>query len=172
MDTDGNGTVDSTEFSAAAQKLASASDSSSSATDIFSMLDTNSDGAMSTEELVSSMKEMRPPEPPLGEITGGTPPPPPPPSEESLESSESSNANEVFSALDTNQDGSISPDELMALFGDSSENSEITVSTEGTSAQKTTGSDTMRNNWLEKVLSYYGNNASSSSAESLLSISA
>ena len=99
LDTDKSGSIDKAEFSAAAQALASSSSnnttSSSSATDVFNTLDTNSDGSMSTEELVASLKNMKPPATQKGQ-DGGMPPPPsggmPPPSDSSSTSKSSSSS--------------------------------------------------------------------------------
>ena len=155
MDSDGDGSVSSTEFGAAAS-------GSSSAGDIFSLLDTDSSGSMSTEELVAALKNMKPPEPPQGQ--GNMPPPPgdmgsmpPPPSP--TQGASGSDASQLFSALDTNQDGSISQEELSALFEDSNSASS---QTEGQTARQ-------GNDWLQKLLSYYGSNdtAENSSASSL-----
>ncbi|MCK9371821.1 MAG: EF-hand domain-containing protein [Sulfuricurvum sp.] len=185
LDTDKSGSIDKAEFSAAAQALASSSSSSttdsSSANDIFSTLDTDSSGSMSTEEFVTALKNMKPPEHAQGEREGGMPPPPPggmppppPPSESS--SSESESATEIFSALDTNQDGTISSEEFMALFEEkSSESTTASTETTATASTETETDDafkTMRNDMLQKILSYYGSNASSSNSTSLLSISA
>jgi len=197
MDTDGNGTVDSAEFSAAAQALASNSDSSSSsssssstsATDIFNKLDSNEDGGLSTDEFMAALKNSKPqkgqgedggmPPPP----PGGMPPPPSDSSSSSTESTESESIDKIFSALDTNQDGSISADELAALFekkatDSSSTSSETSTSTSSQTSASTTEATTedafknMRNDMLQKILSYYGSNASASNSTSLLSVSA
>lgn len=176
MDTDKSGSIDSAEFSAAAQALASSSSSSdsstssssttssSSVTDAFNALDTNSDGSLSTDELMAALKNTKP----QGHEGGMPPPPPPPPSDSSSASSSTSSSSDIFSALDTNQDGSISADELAALFSDTanSSNTASTSTTASSSSQKL--SDFM----LKNILSYYGNNTSSTDTTSLLSISA
>jgi len=165
MDTDNNGSIDKAEFSAAAQALASQStsststDSVSSAEEVFALLDTNQDGSMSSDELMSALKNMRPPEPPKGGEMGSMPPPPP---SNSSESSSSSGSSDIFSALDTNQDGTVSMEELIAALGD---NSKEEKSNSSQSAQS------LSNDWLQKILSAYGNNTSSNTA-SLLSVSA
>jgi Ca2+-binding EF-hand superfamily protein len=115
--------------------------------------------------------------------------PPPPPGG----SSESSSLSEVFSTLDTNQDGTVSADELMALFQDSEETSSSStssssnaastsasstatssISTSSTSASETdTIAKQLSQNLLKQILSSYGSNGSGSSdAQSLLSLSA
>lgn len=196
MDTDGNGTVDSAEFSAAAQALASNSNSSSgsssssstSATDIFTKLDSNGDGGLSTDEFMAALKNSKP-QKAQGEDGGMPPPPPggmpPPPSDSSssTDSTDSESIDKIFSALDTNQDGSVSADELAALFEKKSTDSSSTSSQTSTSASAQTSASTtetttedafknMRNDMLQRILSYYGSNASASNSTSLLSVSA
>lgn len=157
MDSDGNGSIDKAEFSAAAQNTASKSKDSTSLDDIFSLLDTDGSGSMSSEELISALKNMKP---------EGAPPPPPPPKEEST-SSEDSSSSEIFAALDTNEDGVVSADELEALFADNSSNK--------SSSSLETASDkfeNMKKNIFDKVLSYYSNSISTTNTTSLLSTSA
>lgn len=186
LDTDKSGSIDKAEFSAAAQALASSSSSSatgsSSATDIFSTLDTNSDGSMSTEELVASLKNMKPPE-----GKGDMPPPPgampPPPSDSSSTSNNSttSSSSDIIDAMDTNKDGTVSIDELLAalenLKTDSSKKNNGTASaTDSSTASSTSQTENTSQKFsdvmLKNILSYYGNNTSTASSTSLLSISA
>lgn len=173
MDTDSNGSIDKTEFSTAVQALDSSSSSSKSATDIFNTLDANSDGSMSSEELMSALKNTKPPEPPQDKgQEGGTPPPPPPPSDSSASSSESSSLSEIFSSLDTNKDGTISANELMALLDDSKSKSGDTTSTSASSTSQTdTSTNQLSKNLLKQILTSYGSN-SSTNATSQLSLSA
>ena len=175
MDTDNNGSIDKTEFSTAVQALDSSSSSSKSATDIFNTLDANSDGSMSSEELMTALKNTKPPEPPQGRgqhQEGGMPPPPPPPSDSSASSSGSSSLSDIFSSLDTNKDGTISADELMALLDDSKSKSGDTTSTSSTSASQTdTNTNQLSKNLLKQILTSYGSN-SSTNATSQLSLSA
>jgi len=158
MDSDSNGSIDKAEFIAAAQSETSQSDDSTSLNDIFSLLDTDSSGSMSSEELISALKNMKP---------EGAPPPPPPPQSRENESSEDSTSNEIFAALDTNEDGVISADEFEALFADDS--SKTTASDEETTKDNF---DSMKNDIMKKVLSYYSNSISTTNSESLLSVSA
>ncbi|MDO8453637.1 MAG: EF-hand domain-containing protein, partial [Sulfurimonas sp.] len=193
LDTDSNGSIDKAEFTAAAQTLASssgssASESSTKAADAFSKLDTNSDGSMSSEELIAALKDMKPPEPPQGKAGGMPPPPPPSDSSSSSESSSTSSLSEIFSTLDTNKDGAISQDELMALFEDSKDKSSSSTSTSSdatsTSASSTSAASTsasevdtiakrLSQNLLKQILSSYGSNGSTGNdTKSLLSLSA
>ena len=170
MDTDGNGSIDSGEFTSALQS-GSGEDVSATANDIFSQLDANSDGSMSTEEFMSALKASRP-QPPQGEM-GSMPPPPPPPSDSSMSSSES-DSSKLFSSLDTNQDGVISQDELSALFGQSSDQSETSAGTSGSNAASKNGEafNDMRTKMLQQILSYYGSGSTTTDTTSSLSISA
>ncbi len=184
LDTDKSGSIDKAEFSAAAQALASSSSSSttnsSSATDIFSTLDTDSNGSMSTEELVASLKNMKPPE-----GKGDMPPPPgampPPPPSDSSSTSESSSSSDIIDAMDTNQDGTVSIDELLAALGDSktdssNKNNATASATDSSAASSTSQTENASQKFsdimLKNILSYYGNNTSTASSTSLLSISA
>lgn len=187
MDTDGNGTVDSAEFSAVAQALASNSNSSSSSssssstsvTDIFTKLDSNGDGGLSTDEFMAALKNSKPQK---AQGEDGGMPPPPSDSSSSTDSTDSQSIDKIFSALDTNQDGSISADELAALFEKKSDSSSTSSQTSTSASAQTSASTTetttedafknMRNDMLQKILSYYGSNASASNTTSLLSVSA
>jgi Ca2+-binding EF-hand superfamily protein len=112
-------------------------------------------------------------------------PPPPsggmPPPSDSSSTSKSSSSSEIFDAMDTNQDGTVSIDELLAALGDSKTDSSnknnatssTTDSTKTTStAQEDISSQKFSDIMLKNILSYYGNNASTASSTSLLSISA
>jgi len=184
LDTDKSGSIDKAEFSAAAQALASSSTSStttdsSSSTDIFSTLDTNSDGSMSTEELVASLKNMKPPE-----GKGNMPPPPPggmPPPSDSSSTSESSSSSDIIDAMDTNKDGTVSIDELLAALENSktdssNKNNGTSSVTDFSTASSTSQTENLSQKFsdvmLKNILSYYGNNTSTTSSTSLLSISA
>lgn len=157
MDSDANGSIDKAEFSAAVS--ASQSEDSASSDDIFSLLDTDGSGSMSSEELISALKNMKP--------EGAPPPPPPPPPKEESTSSQDSSSSEIFAALDTNEDGVVSADELQALFADntSSETDDSSKSEENMLAN-------MKKNLFDKVLSYYSNSISTTNTTSLLSTSA
>lgn len=154
LDSDSDGSISLDEFSTAMSSNSSSSETSASS--IFSLIDSGGDGSISTQELAAALEASRPKPP------EGAPPPPPPPSE----SDESSKLSEIFSALDTNQDGSISQDELMALFeqDDSQSSDEQASSTQSKTANQA-------NAMLERLISYYSAN-SLASTDSSLSLSA
>lgn len=176
MDSDGSGSIDKAEFSAAAQ--ASGSDSSSTLESVFATLDSDSDGSMSSQELMDALENMKPPQdgnkthegmPPP---SAGMPPPPPPSDEEG--SSEDSTSSDIFAALDVNEDGVISADEFNALFtkessSKSESSSDSTASTEQTTKDKF---ESIRDDILKKVLSYYSNSISTTNSDSSLNLSA
>lgn len=171
MDSNNNGSIDKAEFSAAAQALASNSNGSNSSTstieDIFNTLDTNSDGSMSSQELLSALQNMTPPPPPPDSSTqhGDGPPPPPPPSQSDQNGL---NAQDILSALDTNKDGTVTIDELLAVL-DNSNNQNQTSATQ----QSNTNEQRMSDHLLQKIISAYGNDTTTNSTNSsLLSLSA
>ncbi|MGD9969423.1 MAG: EF-hand domain-containing protein [Sulfuricurvum sp.] len=184
LDTDGNGSIDATEFTSALQS-GSSQDVTSTASSIFSQLDSDGSGTMSTDELMAALQASRPEGSQKGQGMGSMPPPPPPPPSDSSTSDSSSqtDVSQIFSALDTNQDGVISQDELAALFQSSgttgSSNSSSSTASSTTTAQSnntnTTDSEAftkMRNQMLQQILSHYGANAASSDSTSTLSVSA
>lgn len=166
IDSDGSGTVDLNEFTTAMQSSSSDSTEStqnisSQISDIFSKIDSNSDGAMSSEEFLAALEASKPQKPGgKDEMMGQMPPPPPPPPPSSSDESSSSSLSDVFSSLDTNKDGTISQDELLALL----ENSQ--TEEESTSTQSKNGTK-MKDMMLQSILSHYSSNATSSSSSSL-----
>ena len=100
LDADGDGALSLSEIGTAL--------GSSDTTEIanaFASLDTDGDGLMSADELESGLQAMGPP-------PGGPPPGGPPPA-----ASAEDTASAVIDASDTNQDGTVSLDELMAALG-------------------------------------------------------
>lgn len=160
IDSDASGSVDLTEFTTAMQSSSSSSDSTLS--DIFSKIDSNSDGAMSSEEFLAALEASKPQKPQgNGEMMGSMPPPPPPPPSSSEESSEESSTSDVFSALDTNKDGTISQDELLALLGDE------TSDTSSSSSQEQSQTRDLKDKMLQNILAYYSSNELTTSSSSL-----
>ncbi|MDK9694296.1 MAG: EF-hand domain-containing protein [Sulfurimonas sp.] len=159
IDSDASGSVDLTEFTTAMQSSSSSSDSTLS--DIFSKIDSNSDGAMSSEELMAALEASKPQKPQgNGEMMGSMPPPPPPPPSSSEESSDESSISDVFSALDTNKDGTISQDELLALLGDE-------TSDTSSSSQEQSQTRDLKDKMLQNILAYYSSNELTTSSSSL-----
>jgi hypothetical protein len=82
--------------------------------------------------------------------------------------------------MDTNQDGKVSIDELLAALGNSKTDSSTKNGTSSTTDSSTASSTTqssassqkLSDLMLKNILSYYGNNTSSTDTASLLSISA
>lgn len=94
MDADGDGALSEEEFSAARPSNVTAE----KAANLYSSFDTDSSGSLTESEYTTATNDM---------------PPPPPPSASSG-SSGSSDSSASFDALDTNQDGTISAEELAA----------------------------------------------------------
>lgn len=156
IDSDASGSVDLTEFTTAMQSSSSSSDSTLS--EIFSKIDSNSDGAMSSEELMAALEASKPQKPEgNGEMMGSMPPPPPSSSEES---SQQSSISDVFSALDTNKDGTISQDELLALLGDE-------ASDTSSSSQEQSQTRDLKDKMLQNILAYYSSSELTTSSSSL-----
>ena len=105
-------------------------------------------GQDSVSELVSNLQTL------LGQLTGtsgqngphgmqGPPPgggqqgapPPPPPNEGGLMSSDSTSTSQIFDAMDTNKDGTVSTEELMAALGGESSSGESSSSNTSASLQ-------------------------------------
>ncbi len=116
IDTNGDGSLSKDELSTAFEKikdqtktalLSAQEDQSSKIADFLAKADTNGDGTLSLDEFKAA-----------GPQAHGGPPPGPPPSDSS-DSSGSSDAATVFSALDTNKDGQVSAEELAAGLGQS-----------------------------------------------------
>lgn len=163
IDSDASGSVDLSEFTTAMQSSSSSTEStldSSSLSDIFSKIDSNSDGAMSSEEFLAALEASKPQKSKgNGEMMGSMPPPPPPPSS-SDESSQESSISDVFSALDTNKDGTISQDELLALLEDETSD----TSSSSTQEQSQTG---LKEKMLQNILAYYSSNEITRGSSSL-----
>lgn len=156
LDSDGNGSINLDEFSSALES--SSSSSTSSLSDIFSSIDTDGNGAMSSEEFMTALEASKPQHEAKG--MGSMPPPPPQSSEQ-----ESSDTNS-YSSLDTNQDGTISLEELLATLNEKSQEELQSTASSGDNAF-----ENMKNGMLEKMLSYYSSD-SSYTTSSTLSLSA
>jgi Ca2+-binding EF-hand superfamily protein len=112
MDSDGSGSIDSTEFSSAA--LALLNNDESALSDAFSSLDSDSDGAISADELNSLFSQQA-----STMAAGSMPPPPPPPSSTSSEEDTGLTLDEMTSML---KDVSSTDSNLATLLTSVSEN--------------------------------------------------
>ncbi len=156
LDTDADGAVSQTEFTAGAEVSGMQSSDIESA---FSAMDGSGDLSLSSQELLSALQNARPSQ----ESQMMPPPPPPPPRQEESEQS----SEELFSALDTDSDGVISQSEFAVLF----ETQSSAATSEEASAQSDTADEsaTLQSRLLERLLSYY---ASANTTTSTLSLSA
>lgn len=161
MDSDGSGGINLEEFTSAIGS--SESSSSTSLSDIFSSIDTDGDGAMSSEEFMAALEASKPQHKP-NEI-GSQPPPPPPSNKESASAKESSSASETYSALDTNQDGTISLEELLATLNEKLDEESQTTASSDEKFEK------LKSGMLERMVSYYSSSSSNTNS-STLSLSA
>jgi Ca2+-binding EF-hand superfamily protein len=116
MDTNGDGTLSADEFSTGFQSmhdeakttLLNAQEQSGmpSIEDMFASADTNGDGSLSEAEFAAAAPQGPPPGPPPG---GGAAP-----ASGSTDDSSSNSSSTVFDSLDTNQDGKVSLEEMLA----------------------------------------------------------
>lgn len=120
LDGDGDGKVTRDEFTTAMEKRlganASASGDAPDAASVFQKLDSDGDGGINLSEFKTAMETMRASRGGGGGPQGAGGPPPPPPSGGGEESSASEDAQQVFDAMDTNKDGMVSSDELLAAL--------------------------------------------------------
>lgn len=167
IDSDKSGTVDLNEFTTAMQSSSSDSTEStqnisSQISDIFSKLDSNGDGSMSSEEFLAALEASKPQKSGgKSEMMGSAPPPPPPPPSSSEESSQESSTSDIFSALDTNKDGTISQDELLALL------EYDTSDTSSSSTQEQNQTRDLKDKMLQNILAHYSSNELTTNSSSL-----
>lgn len=107
LDTDGDGNL-------SLEEATSADDADASKA--FGALDADGDGALTLSELSTALESAGGP-PPGGAPPGGPPPGGPPPGGAQGASAED-DASKLVDALDTNGDGTVSLDEMLAQFGD------------------------------------------------------
>ncbi|MBX3737186.1 MAG: EF-hand domain-containing protein [Candidatus Didemnitutus sp.] len=120
LDGDGDGKVTQDEFVTAMEKRlganASAASDTPDAASVFQKMDSDGDGGIDLGEFKTAMETLRTARHGGGGPQGAGGPPPPPPPGESEESSASEDAQQVFDAMDTNKDGKVSADELLAAL--------------------------------------------------------
>jgi Ca2+-binding EF-hand superfamily protein len=115
IDTDGDGSINKSEFSALAGQ-----NSSSLVDEIFSKMDTDQDSLVSMIEFDATLakleQQMKKGDSGMQAMSGMPPPPPP---------------DQVFDAADANSDGSVTQDELAAVLGDKAADVFSQVDTDG-----------------------------------------
>ena len=104
-DTDGNGTLDKTEFQSVANKIAERTGVTQNVDDLFAAIDTDSDGALTLDEMISSRPQGTPP-----------PPPPPPPATSTTEETDDESTSDLFNTIDSDGDGVIDELELQTFM--------------------------------------------------------
>lgn len=154
LDGDGNGSLSQSELQSAIDGMSSSdSGTRTSADGLFSAMDSDGDGSVTETEIQTTLQTlaesqnfaqgMGGPGGPGGPGAMGGMPPPPPPSSSDSDSDTSSSA---ISAADTNGDGTVSVDELVAYYqsqsaSDSGDESASTSTDTTSSTTSTTGSD-------------------------------
>jgi len=128
-DQNGDGSISKDELS---KLLSNSSQSNTTVDDLMSALDTDNDGSISKSESDAAIDKAGQQRHAQG------PPPPPPPADSSSSSSDKTSSNQIFDALDTNEDGTVSVSELLAALssndGSSSDNSSSDTSSSSSSS--------------------------------------
>jgi Ca2+-binding EF-hand superfamily protein len=125
-DQNGDGSISKDELT---KLLSNSSQSSTTADDLMTALDTNKDGSISKSESDAAIDKAGKKRHAQG------PPPPPPPADSSSSSSDKTSSSQIFDALDTNKDGTVSASELLAaLSGKDSSSSDNSSSDSSSSA--------------------------------------
>ncbi len=105
VDTDGSGGVDQTELSTMLSNISEKTGASlGDAKELFTQMDSNSDGSLSSDELDAGMKALMPPPPSTMEFAQSR----------GMGGSEGSQ-DDLFAKVDTDGDGTVSKDELQVL---------------------------------------------------------
>ena len=131
-DLNGDGSISKDELS---KLLSNSSQSNTTADALMNALDTNKDGSISKSESDAAIDK-------VGQqrhVHG--PPPPPPPADSSSSSSGKTSTNQIFDALDTNKDGTISASELLAAFSSKDSSSSDNSSSDTSSSSSSSSVD-------------------------------
>lgn len=109
VDADSSGSVDKTELQGLLDDIAQKTgvSNSNSTDELFSQIDSNSDGSLSQDELGQGMKSIMPPPPSTMDFAQ---------SRSDSSTSSAGNGDDLFSKLDTDGSGAVSQDELQALL--------------------------------------------------------
>jgi Ca2+-binding EF-hand superfamily protein len=168
-DTDGDGVVSSTECQTAADTMSKETGLSITADQMMSIFDLDQDGSITQAEQTEASPTWEQHMANLMDTSGtspmGPPPPPPPSSSSDLSSELSDLADQIFTAMDTNGDGTISKTEYEAAMEQLGGQSDSTTasSTATDSSTSTTSTDTS----TETTTSTEGNSLASLLAQFL-----
>jgi Ca2+-binding EF-hand superfamily protein len=117
------------------QLLSNSSQNDTSADDLMSALDTNKDGSISKSESDAAIDN-------AGQHRNVHGPPlPPPPGDGSASASDKTSSSQVFDALDTNKDGTVSASELLAALSSKDSSSSDTSSSDTSSSSSSSSVD-------------------------------
>lgn len=133
-DQNGDGSISKDELN---KLLRNSTQSNTTADDLMSALDTNKDGSISKSEsdaAVDKAGQQR-------HAQGPPPPPPPPPTDNSSSSSDKTSSNQIFDALDTNKDGTVSASELLAALSSKDSSSSDNSSSDTSSSSSSSSAD-------------------------------
>lgn len=160
LDSNGDGGIDKAELSSA---LPRGQGDSSDIDALFSQVDTDSDGTISKAENSSWLEAMRS-QSGTSEATGAQgpmgPPPPPPSGAAGSSDSSSASSNSSFDKLDTNKDGTVSLQELLAATDTSQSSGSANRLDEGVSKM------------MQQLLKTYGGTGDAASESSRFSAAA
>ena len=129
-DLNGDGSISKDELS---KLLGNSSQSNTTADALMNALDTNKDGSISKSESDAAIDK-------VGQqrhVHG----PPPPPADSSSSSSDKTSSNQIFDALDTNKDGTISASELLAALSSKDSSSSDNSSSDTSSSSSSSSAD-------------------------------
>lgn len=131
-DQNGDGSISKDELS---KLLSNSSQSNTTADDLMNALDTNKDGSISKSESDAAVDKAGQQRHAQG------PPPPPPPADSSSSSSDKTSSNQIFDALDTNKDGTVSASELLAALSSKDSSSSDNSSSDTSSSSSSSSAD-------------------------------
>jgi len=131
-DQNGDGSISKDELG---KLLSNSSQSNTTADDLMSALDANTDGSISKSESDAAIDKAGQQRHAQG------PPPPPPPADSSSSSSDKTSSNQIFDALDTNKDGTVSASELLAALSSKDSSSSDNSSSDTSSSSSSSSVD-------------------------------
>ena len=138
-DQNGDGGISKDELS---QLLENSSQNSTDVTAVFDALDTNKDGSISKSESDAAVDKAG------QQMQAQGPPPPRPPADSSSSSSDSTSTTQIFDAMDTNEDGTVSASELFAALANKDSSSSDSSSSDNSSSSSSASGD---NSTVKKI---------------------